>query len=97
MVNKQKLIHSELIHSVANNVGLKKRDAEIAVDAVFEIIEEKLKGGDKVSIQGFGSFEPRYSAASQGQNPRTGESIQIPAKTAVIFKPSKALKDSVNK
>nr|MDP2577918.1 HU family DNA-binding protein [Candidatus Palauibacterales bacterium] len=56
-----------------------------------------LKGGGKVQITGFGTFETRKRGARVGRNPRTGEKIQIAASTAPAFKPGKGLKDSIKR
>ena len=74
---------------------ISKKDAEKAVSAVLDLIGDALKNGDKVQIMGFGSFEVKERAARTGKNPATGESIQIAASKAIVFKAGKALKDSV--
>jgi DNA-binding protein HU-beta len=79
-----------------NDAGLSKRDATNAVDCVFSAITNALKGGQEVRLVGFGTFSVAKRAASQGRNPRTGETIQIPASNQPKFKAGKALKDSVN-
>lgn len=84
----------ELINKVAENTGLKKKDAELAVNSVFDIIEEALSTGEKVQVIGFGTFETRSRAARSGRNPQTGEVIEIPASTVPAFKPGNKLKES---
>jgi DNA-binding protein HU-beta len=86
----------DLIAKVANNVGVSKSDAAKSVDAVFSNITSSLKGGNEVRLVGFGTFIVANRAATTGRNPRTGESIQIPAKKVPKFKAGKALKDTVN-
>lgn len=86
---------TELINAVANASGLTKKDATKAVDAVFEVITDALRKGDKVQLIGFGNFEVRERAARKGRNPQTGEEIEIPASKAPAFTPGKALKDAV--
>ena len=83
----------ELINKVAEQAGLKKKDAEAAVNTVFSAIEEALAAGDKVQVIGFGTFETRQRAARSGRNPQTGESISIPASTIPAFKPGNRLKE----
>nr|WP_076346846.1 HU family DNA-binding protein [Alicyclobacillus vulcanalis] len=83
----------ELINRVAEETGLKKKDAEAAVNKVFEIIEKALANGEKVQIIGFGTFETRSRAARSGRNPQTGEVIEIPASTVPAFKPGNKLKE----
>lgn len=84
----------ELINKVAETTSLKKKDVELAVNSVFETIEETLSSGEKVQVIGFGTFETRSRAARSGRNPQTGEVIQIPASTVPAFKPGNKLKES---
>jgi DNA-binding protein HU-beta len=89
---------AELVASVAEKTGFTKKDAEVAVNAFVSIVEETLVKGDKVQLIGFGTFETRERKARQGRNPRKpGETIEIAASKAPVFKAGKALKDSVNK
>ena len=88
---------TQLIDVVATKTGMKKKDAEAAVNAVNEAIAEALAAGDKVQIIGFGTYEVKTRAAREGRNPRTGETIKIAASKAPAFTAGKALKDAVNK
>ena len=88
---------TELIAAVAQKAGLTKKDAERVVCATFDTITESLVKGDKVNVSGFGIFEVRERMARIGRNPRTKESVQIPATRLPAFKASKALKDIVAK
>jgi len=88
---------TDLVSAVAQKAGMTKKDAEKAVSAVFESIEEALAKGDKVQLVGFGTFEVRERAARKGQNPRTGEPIDIPATKVPAFKAGKSLKEMVEK
>ena len=87
---------NELVASVSEASGLSKVDAAKAVDGVFESITGALKSGGDVRIVGFGTFSVANRAATTGRNPRTGESIQIPASKRPKFSVGKALKDAVN-
>jgi DNA-binding protein HU-beta len=87
---------NELVGVVADNTGLSRSDAAKAVDGVFDAISSALKGGDEVRLVGFGTFTVSQRAASEGRNPRTGETIQIPASKQPKFKAGKGLKDAVN-
>ncbi len=87
---------AELIESVAETADLSKASATRAVDAAFDAITGALKGGQQVTIVGFGTFSVRDRAARTGRNPRTGESIDIAASRVPGFKAGKALKDAVN-
>ena len=85
----------EFIDAVAVAAGLSKMDATRAVDAVISVVGNTLKKGDAVTLVGFGTFEVRSRAARQGRNPKTGETINIPAAKVPAFKAGKALKDQV--
>ena len=86
---------TQLIDVVANKTGLKKKDADAAVAAVLEAIEDALKSGEKVQLIGFGTFEVKERAARTGHNPKTGEAIEIAAAKVPSFKAGAALKDAV--
>ncbi len=86
---------TELIAATAEKANLSKKDTEAAVNAVLEVITESLKKGEKVQLVGFGSFETRARAARVGRNPKTKETIKIPASKVPAFKAGKALKDSI--
>ena len=88
---------TELINAVADKTELPKKDAEAAITAVVEAISEALAQGEKVQLVGFGSFEVKKRAARTGLNPRTKETIEIPASAVPTFKAGKALKDAVAK
>lgn len=84
-----------LIDIVASNAGIKKKDAEAAVNAVFNAIQEELASGGKAQIAGFGTFKVKERAERTGRNPRTNETITIEASKLPTFAPSKSLKDAV--
>ena len=88
---------TELIAAVAAKTGMSKKDAEKAVAATVDAITESLVKGDKVQVSGFGIFEVKTREARVGRNPRTKETIQIPATQLPAFKAAKALKDAVAK
>ena len=87
---------AELVAAIAAKTGESKKATEAAVNAFTEVVADALKGGDKVQLVGFGSFEVRKRAARKGRNPQTKEEIKIPASKAPVFKAGKALKDLVN-
>ena len=88
---------TELIALVAQSAGLTKKDAERVLNAAFDSMTEALVKGEKVQLSGFGTFEVKEREARIGRNPHTKEAIEIPATKVPVFKPSKALKDSVAK
>ena len=87
---------AELVAAIAEKTELSKKDAEKAVKAFTEVVEEELKKGGKIQLVGFGTFEVAERAARTGINPSTKETIQIPASKAPKFKAGKSLKDSIN-
>ena len=87
---------TELVNVVVAETGVAKKEAEAVVNATFAAITEALKAGDKVQLIGFGTFEVKESAAREGRNPKTGETITIEACKKPGFSASKALKDAVN-
>lgn len=89
-MNKQAIV--EAVHGV---LGGTKADAERAVDTVVDSIISSLKKGDEVSIAGLGIFSAKQRAARTARNPRTGESIQVPAMRVPKFRAAKGLKDAV--
>ena len=86
---------TDLVNVVAAESGLNKKAAEVAVNAVFSAITGALKDGDKVQLIGFGTFEVKETAAREGRNPKTGETITIAAGKKPAFTASKAMKDAI--
>jgi DNA-binding protein HU-beta len=86
---------ADLIESVAVRLDLPKGQAERAVNLMFEDIVKALRNGDKVNISGFGTFAVSERKARTGRNPKTGESIEIPASKSAKFKAGKSLKDEL--
>ncbi len=86
----------EMIAAVAAKCDLSKVDAKNAMNAVFEVIAEELKAGNKVAISGFGTFEVSHREEREGRNPKTKEKIVIAASNSAHFKAAKALKESLN-
>jgi len=87
---------SQLINAIAEESGLTKADAGRALDATLSSISTALKGGDSISLIGFGTFSVKARSARTGRNPQTGAAIQIKASKIPSFKAGKTLKDSVN-
>jgi len=86
---------SDLIDAMAEAADIPKATAARALDAFTESIAVALKGGDTVSIIGFGTFSVKERAARTGRNPQTGAVIEISASKTPSFKAGKALKDAV--
>ncbi len=87
---------NDLIAAVAETSGLGKAEAAKSVDAVLDAVTSALSKGDDVRLVGFGTFSVAERKASEGRNPRTGETIQIAASKQPKFKAGKGLKDAVN-
>ena len=86
----------ELVAALAAKTDLTKKETEIALNGILDVIAESMAKGEKVQLIGFGTFETRKRAARTGRNPQTGKEIKIAAATVPAFKPGKALKDAVN-
>lgn len=87
---------TELIAAVAEKSSISKKDAEKAVLATLDVIQECVAKNEKVQIVGFGTFELRTRNARTGCNPRTHENIEIPESKIPAFKAGRAFKDAVN-
>lgn len=87
---------TELVAAIAEKTDLSKKDAEKALKAFTDVVAEELAKGEKIQLVGFGTFEVSERAAREGRNPRSGETMTIPASKAPKFKVGKALKDMVN-
>ena len=87
---------SQLTEAVAAKAKITKKDAAAAVEAVLDVITEALAAGEDVKITGFGGFEVKARAARTGRNPKTGETVAIPASKYVAFSAGSTLKDKVN-
>ena len=87
---------TELCARIAARSALSRADAATAVEAFVSTIADALKIGETVNIAGFGKFTASHRAPRRGRNPRTGESVAIPARTVPIFKAGKALRDRLN-
>ena len=86
---------TELIAVMAETSGLSKKDCDAALAAFITTVETALKSGEKVQLIGFGSFEVKERAARTGRNPRTKETVEIPASKAPVFKAGQAFKDAI--
>ncbi len=88
---------ADLIEEVLRLDGLTRRDGEVIVETVFDAVVGALQGGDKIEIRGFGSFRIRQRQSRVGRNPKTGAKVEVPAKRVPYFKPSKELRDLINR
>ena len=81
----------ELVSTIADDSGLSKTQANIAVDSFVDAVTKALKSGDKVTLVGFGTFTVSKRNARTGRNPKTGATIKIKAKKVARFKAGKEL------
>jgi DNA-binding protein HU-beta len=95
-IREHHMNNSDLAERIAESNGLSKADARKIVDGVFGAIADAAANGDEVAINGFGKFKVKESAAREGRNPATGETIQIAASKKLGFTPAKAVKDRLN-
>ena len=86
---------NDLVNSVVETTGIKKKDVEDVIKATFDNIAKAMTDGDKVQLIGFGTFEVRERAARIGKNPATGSEIKIEARKIPAFRAGKALKDAI--
>jgi DNA-binding protein HU-beta len=85
---------SQLVDALADRLGDRKT-AATAVDALLQIVVDTVRSGDSVSLAGFGVFESRARAARTGRNPRTGETVAVPATTVPAFRPGTGFRSAV--
>ncbi|RMG72074.1 MAG: integration host factor subunit beta [Nitrospirae bacterium] len=91
------MTRSELIEKVAEQIeGYTLKQTEIIVETFFDVIKDALSRGEKVELRGFGNFRLKKRQARQARNPKTGQSVQVPEKSVIYFKPGKELKELLN-
>lgn len=86
---------TELVESVAAEVGLDKKQADAAVNAALGTIVSEIRAGRRVTIFGFGTFNPKSNKARMGRNPRTNEPMRLAASKGVSFKAATAFKEAL--
>jgi integration host factor subunit beta len=85
------MTRNELASVVGDRVGVSDMEAKKAVVTVFDAMRAALCEGRRVEIRGFGTLRPRYYSGYTGRDPRTGDSVEIPAKVMPVFRPSRVL------
>ena len=85
----------ELVDAIAERTQLTKKDCDAMLSAALEVIQDAVAGGDKVTLVGFGTFEPRARSAREGRNPQTGQPIKIAACVVPGFSAGKGFKDKM--
>ena len=87
---------SDLIEKVVEKTNLPRKRAELVVNLIFDSMTDALAHGDRIEIRGFGSFISKQYRARTGRNPRTGQTIPVPAKRLPFFKVGKELRERVD-
>lgn len=87
---------ADIVEEITESTDLNKKEAFVVVDLIIENIKKALSEGDKIELRGFGSFKVKMRKQRKARNPRTGETVDVPAKLVPYFKVSKALKKKVN-
>ena len=91
------MIRSELLQALSkDNPELRAEEVEEVVDIFFDEIASRLADGGRVELRGFGAFSTRERKEREGRNPRTGETVQVPAKRVPYFKPGKEMRNVLN-
>jgi integration host factor subunit beta len=88
---------ADLVEEISKDTGLSKKDTNIVVNLIIDNLIKALAEGDKVELRGFGSFKVKSRKSRKARNPRTGSSVEVPAKLVPYFKASNELKALVNK
>lgn len=87
---------TQLIAALADETNLPRAAVLVALDGLAAVADRELSENDGFTIPGIGKLETSHKPARTGRNPRTGATIQIPAKTTIKFKPAKTLRDALN-
>jgi nucleoid DNA-binding protein len=88
---------ADIVEQISNSTGLTKKDTAMAVEGFIQAVRQALSNGQNIEIRGFGSFKVKSRRARKARNPRTGQAVDVPARMVPTFKPSKELKDMVER
>jgi len=91
------MIKQDMIDNIANSTGLTKVEVEAVINESFIEIINSLSRNENIELRGFGSFSVKHRMPKKARNPRTGDPIFLPERYVPVFKPSKLMKDTVNK
>lgn len=91
------LTRKELAQVINQKMGFSQRSAGELVDMVFDSLKNELLAGEPVKLVQFGTFTVRKKSPRVGRNPRTGESMEITKRSMVSFRPSKTIREKINK
>ena len=87
---------ADIVEVVHNRTGFSKKESSEAVESILDILKEVLEEGEKIKLSGFGNFVVRNKEVRKGRNPKTGQEMEITARSVLTFKPSQKLKDHIN-
>jgi integration host factor subunit alpha len=87
---------ADIVEVVHSRTGFSKKESSEAVESILDILKEVLEEGEKIKLSGFGNFVIRSKEVRKGRNPKTGEEMEISARSVLTFKPSQKLKDHIN-
>jgi integration host factor subunit alpha len=87
---------ADIVEVVHNRTGFSKKESSEAVESILDILKEVLEEGEKIKLSGFGNFVIRNKEVRKGRNPKTGQEMEISARSVLTFKPSQKLKDHIN-
>ncbi len=87
---------ADIVEVVHNRTGFSKKESSEAVESILDILKEILEEGEKIKLSGFGNFVIRNKEVRKGRNPKTGQEMEISARSVLTFKPSQKLKDHIN-
>jgi len=90
------MVKIDIVEEICEKVGFTNEEAAKIVETIFDIIKETLQHENKILVSGFGNFVIRNKRARRGRNPKTGGDIEITPRRILTFKPSAALKASIN-
>lgn len=88
---------TQFVELLSQSLGQSKSESERTLESVLSTLREALQKGEKLDLRGFGVFKVRQTKARQARNPRSGEMVNVPAKTVAVFKPSKDFAALMNK
>lgn len=90
---------ADLVEQVAEAIGpgITKKDCALVVDGFLNAVKLAMADGQNIEIRGFGTFKVRKRKTRTARNPRTGEAVEVPARTVPVFKPSKHLRNRVSR
>jgi integration host factor subunit beta len=91
------MIKADLINKISREMNVPKQEAEAGVNLFFDSLKEAILKGEEIEVRGFGSFRFRSRPPRSGRNPRTGDPVKVPPKKVLYFKPSKLLKELINR